>query len=314
MGILQDMIAWSISPYSICYIFNKDNNVNNESRIAFVTVSDLTAYPHPKSWHPLARMNRLLYSQFFGYDYCDFPRDWDFTTLRESRWEKFGALHTVLTYYQYAVWLDTDTLFWNKERIPLHRHILPYYANYSNLSVIFSDHGRHSSLINAGIFILKHNKFSFDFLERSYSDYVNADVTQNHADQDAFQAFVDEHNENGEVMVIPSWFLQRIYVQMNPHKFSDDYKKLNEKQGESIIFHRVGGGKKKYFQMNDVIMDWMDSKILNRMKMQCPHCFKKNKNWNDAVKGVNMKQFENQKGNKLLRLAEKKEINKTNFE
>ena len=103
-NILDDMISWAINPYSICYIFNQDKNISNENRIAFVTVSDLTVYPHPKSWLPLARMNRLQYARSFGYDYCDFPRDWDFTTFRESEWVKFGALYTVLSYYQYVVW------------------------------------------------------------------------------------------------------------------------------------------------------------------------------------------------------------------
>eukprot|EP01083_Nonionella_stella_P064094 166752_1 len=301
--LMDDMIDWALEPYSICYIFNQNKDIHNESRIALVTVSDLTSYPHPKSWLPLSRMNRLQYAYNFTYDYCDFPRDPDFTTLRETRWVKFGALYTVLKYYKYVVWLDTDTLFWNRPHIPLNRYALQWFHNHTNLSVLFCDHGRVSPLINAGIFIIKHNTFSFDFLQKSYVNYVNRNMTRNHADQDAFQDFVDKKNENNQVMVIHSSYLQKIYVQANPQEFQDDYKKLYFKQGRTIIFHRVGGGRKKYYQMNDVIKDWLEPQILNKMKQKCNECFGDNSTWRDAVKKVNMNAFENEKGNQILRVT-----------
>ena len=136
-----------------------------------------------------------------------------------------------------------------------------------------------------------------------YSEYVNENVS--HSDQGAFQTFADEQNENGEVMVIPSSFMQRIYKLLNAHNYEDDYKKLNEMQGESIIFHRVGGGRLKYFQMNDVIRDWIDSDVLNRMMAKCPECFENNEKWQEAVRRVDMKQFDVQKGKKLQKLRTK---------
>ena len=307
--IINDMISWSIEPYSICYIFNKnkkiigDNNNDKYSRIAIVTVSDLSSYPHPSSWIPLSRMNRLQYAHKFNYDYCDFPRDWDFTTLRETRWVKFGALYTVLKNYKYVVWIDTDTLFWNKPYISFDKYALEWFKNYTNLSVLFSNHAKHSENINAGIFIIKHNNFSFKFLENCYKDYVNQNITKGHADQDAFQDYIEKYNVNNEIMIIPAGNLQKIYVQASPQKYEDDYKKLYEKQGRTIIFHRVGGGAKKYFQMDDVIRDLMDKDILNKMKIKCLNCFENiNKTWREAIRKVDMNDFENQKGNKILRL------------
>lgn len=297
--IIDDMINWSIEPYSICYINNKNKNISNIDRIALVTVSDLTSYPHPSSWYPLARMNRLQYAYKFSYDYCDFPRDWDFTTLRETRWVKFGALYTILKYYKYIVWLDTDTLFFNKPHIPFQKYVMQWFKNYTNLSVLFSNHAKHSENINAGIIVIKNSKFSFNFLEKCYANYVNKDITANHADQDAFQDFMDKYNGNNEIMIIPAGNLQTIYVQANPQKVEDDYKKLYKKQGRSIIFHRIGGGKKKYFQMNDVVRDWTDNDILNKMKNKCPDCFIDHENWHDAVRKVDMSDFEEKPGNQM---------------
>eukprot|EP01083_Nonionella_stella_P070012 187048_1 len=303
--IIEDMIHWALKPYSICYIFNKNKDINSENRIALVTVSDLTSYPHPKSWLPLSRMNRLQYAYNFSYDYCDFPRDFDFTTLREIRWVKFGALYTVLKHYKYVVWLDTDTLFWNRQHIPFNKHALQWFHKYTNLSILFSDHGN-KPVINAGIFILKHTQFSFNFLETIYVDYVNTELTKHHADQDAFQDFMAKYNEYNEIMVVPSEHLQKIYMQARPHLVEDDYKQLYSKQYNTIILHRASGAEKKYFQMNDIVKDWMDDDVLTRMKALCGSCFEDNTTWHDAVKGVSMNEFRKQKGNQVIHWPTKK--------
>ena len=180
---------------------------------------------------------------------------------------------------------------------------MEWFTNNTNLSVLFSNHGKKSEAINAGIFIIKNTEFSFHFLEKCYSNYVNKEMTLHHADQDAFQHWIDNYNQNNEIMVIHSKHLQRIYVQIiGGAKMETDYRQLYEKQWHTIIFHRVGGGQKKYFQMNDVIMDWMDPRIIQRIRRKCEECFEgENKTWHEAVRGVNMHAFNAQEGNKVVR-------------
>lgn len=106
----------------------------------------------------MTEQNHRAYCAKHGYQYnAHFGR----ISERHAAWDKIMAVRRLLPYYDYVMWIDADCVFNN-----LYKRIEEYIYKSGTFchDVLYNQENRQWHYVNTGVFILKNDKKSFDFL------------------------------------------------------------------------------------------------------------------------------------------------------
>jgi len=127
----------------------------------------------------LTEQNHRAYCAKHGYQYnAHFGR----ISERHAAWDKILAVRGILPYYDYVMWIDADCVFNNFDK-----KIEDYFHKYGTFCRDVGYNGLNGQwhYVNTGVFILKHDKKSFDFLHAVWNS------------QDPKMAELDKRSYNG---------------------------------------------------------------------------------------------------------------------
>jgi hypothetical protein len=106
----------------------------------------------------LTEQNHRAYCSHHGYQYnAHFGR----ISERHPAWDKILAVMRLLPFYDYVMWVDADCVFNNFDK-----KIEDYFGKCGTFCRDVGYNGENGQwhYVNTGVFILKHDKRSFDFL------------------------------------------------------------------------------------------------------------------------------------------------------
>jgi hypothetical protein len=117
----------------------------------------------------LTDANKRAYCQKHGYQYnCHFGR----ISKRHAAWDKILAVMRLLPFYDYVVWMDADCIFNNFDK-KLEDYIFENTKGtfVNDIAISYADRRWH--YVNTGVFILKHDQVTFDFLNEVWNKHTD---------------------------------------------------------------------------------------------------------------------------------------------
>jgi hypothetical protein len=113
----------------------------------------------------LTEQNHRAYCSKHGYQYnAHFGR----ISERHAAWDKILAVMRLLPYYDYVMWIDADCVFNNFDK-----RIEDYFSKCGTFcrDVAYDGNNGQWHYVNTGVFILKHDQKSFDFLNTVWNSH-----------------------------------------------------------------------------------------------------------------------------------------------